>query len=110
MQRSRFSTETAALAHENTILASDVLPQGIKAPFGHAWGYLDHPAQMDAHTHPKAEVYFFFKGNGFVQVDGEKEPVAPGDVIYIPPDALHTVINEENAELLWAAFWWDEVK
>ena len=108
--KSHFNPLTATAAHENTILAAPVLPQGMPAPFDHAWGYLDKPGEMERHRHPKEEVYFFFKGTGFVFVDGEEIPVQPGDVVRIPADALHTVINRQNEELLWAALWWTEAK
>ena len=98
---------TAQKAHLNTILSAPVLPEGMKAPFDHAWGYLDQPGEMEYHKHYKEEIYFFFKGSGFVRIDGEETPVQPGDMVRIPPDAMHTVINREHAELLWAAFWWD---
>jgi hypothetical protein len=26
---------------------------------------------------------------------------------HIPPNALHSVVNETEDELVWAAFWWD---
>ena len=102
----KFDPKTASAAHEGTILASGVLPKGLKAPFDHAWGYLDKPGAMDAHRHHTEEIYLFVKGEGFVVIDGEKMPVTPGDVVHIPPDALHSVVNEKNAELLWAALWW----
>jgi mannose-6-phosphate isomerase-like protein (cupin superfamily) len=102
----KFDLRTAISAHEGTIMASNVLPEGLKAPFDNAWGYLDKPGAMDAHRHHTEEIYLFFKGDGFVVIDGEKMPVSPGDVVHIPPDTLHSVINEKNAELLWAAFWW----
>ena len=108
--KSSFNPLTATAAHENTILAAPVLPKGMPAPFDHAWGYLDKPGEMERHRHPKEEVYFFFKGNGFVFVDGEEIPVQPGDVVRIPADALHTVINRQNEELLWAALWWTETE
>ena len=101
-----FSTEKAYNAHQDTILAGPVLPEGMKAPFDHAWGYLDRPGEMEYHKHPKEEVYFFFKGEGFVRIDGTETPVAPGDVVRIPPDAMHTVINRREGALLWAALWW----
>ena len=107
MKVTRFESEKASPAHEGTILASPVLPEGMKAPIGHAWGYLAGPGEMDVHKHPTEEVYFFFRGNGAVMVDGEKRRVFPGDVVEIPPDSMHTVINESDGELLWAAFWWD---
>ena len=104
--KTTFSSENAYKAHQNTIMASPVLPEGMKAPFEHAWGYLDQPGEMEYHKHPKEEVYFFFKGEGFVRIDGIETPVAPGDVVRIPPDAMHTVINRRKGELLWAALWW----
>ena len=102
----RFNAQTARLAHEDTILASGVLPAGMNAPFDHAWGYLDKAGAMDAHRHLSEEIYLFFKGEGFVSLDGERIAVTPGDVVRVPPDALHTVINERDAPLLWAALWW----
>lgn len=104
--KTTFSTDHAYKAHQDTILAGPVLPSGMKAPFDHAWGYLDKPGEMEYHKHPKEEVYFFFKGDGFVRIDGLETPVSPGDVVRIPPDAMHTVVNRSNEELLWAALWW----
>lgn len=104
--KTTFQPHLAEKAHQNTILAGPVLPSGMKAPFDHAWGYLDKPGEMEYHRHPKEEVYFFFKGTGFVRIDGEEFSVSPGDVVRIPPDTMHTVINRQCAELLWAALWW----
>lgn len=104
--KTTFDPATAQLAHENTILAAPVMPEGLVSPFDHAWGYLDEPGEMEYHKHYKEEVYFFFKGEGFVRIDGEEFPVAPGDVVRVPPDAMHTVINRQNRQLLWAALWW----
>ena len=57
--------------------------------------------------HHKEEVYIFTKGNGYVVVDGTRYLVTTGDVAYIPPDTLHSVVNESEGELTWAAFWWE---
>ena len=59
---------------------------------------------MEPHTHHKEEVYIFTKGDGYVVVDGKRYPVGSGDVAFIPPDALHSVVNEAEGELTWAAF------
>lgn len=101
-----FDPQRGVKAHQDTILAGPVMPEGLEAPFEHAWGYLDKPGEMEYHSHHKEEVYFFFKGNGFVRIDGVETPVVPGDVVRVPPDSMHTVVNRENAELLWAALWW----
>ncbi len=103
----RFDPTKAHKAHNDTILASPVLPLGLPSPFDHAWGYLNGPGAMEPHRHHKEEVYIFTKGSGFVVVDGTRYSVNPGDVAYIPPDAFHSVVNESEGELVWAAFWWD---
>jgi len=107
VNRSRFEPATASLAHLDTILASDVLPAGMEAPFDHAWGYLAGKGSMELHAHLAAEVYFFFGGEGFVVVGDERQPVRCGDVIDIPRNVLHTVENETDSPLLWAALWWN---
>ncbi len=105
----RFDPANAQKAHGDTILAGPVLPEGLSSPFEHAWGYLNGPGAMEPHTHHREEVYIFTQGNGYVVVDEVFYPVGPGDVAYIPPDALHSVVNETEDELMWAAFWWDIV-
>ncbi len=106
---SRFDPVNAQKAHGDTILAGPVLPEGLLSPFDHAWGYLSGPGAMEEHRHHKEEVYIFTKGSGYVVVDGTRYAVGPGDVAYIPPDALHSVVNETEDEIMWAAFWWDIV-
>ena len=106
MNISRFDPKTAKRAHENTILASEVLPAGMKAPFHHAWGYLTGKGEMELHAHPTHEVYFFFEGDGIMVLGDERRAVTCGDVVDIPPDIMHTVANETDAPLLWAALWW----
>ena len=107
--KTKFSPEKAAPAHEGTILAAPVIPEGMNEPFGHAWGYLAGPGEMDRHRHNKEEVFFVFKGKGAVEIDGTEIPVEPGDVVRIPPNALHSMINREDEELLWATLWWGEI-
>ena len=104
---SRFVKETAPEGHNGTILAGKVLPEGLKAPFGDAWGYLEGASMMEAHDHPTDEVYLVVGGKGYCHVDGERFCVKPGDVVEIPPNATHTMECEEGETLLWAAFWWD---
>ena len=103
---SRFNKETAPKAHNGTILAGRVLPEGMQAPFGDAWGYLEGKSFMEEHSHPTTEIYLVFSGTGTVVVGGERAKVSCGDIIEIPPDVDHTMICDENTALLWAAFWW----
>ena len=34
------------------------------------------------------------------------DAAAPGDVIEIPPDVVHTMTCQDAGPLLWAALWW----
>jgi len=43
------------------------------------------------HTHPTHEFYFVMTGRGVMTINGEERPVAPSDLIYIPPDAIHSL-------------------
>lgn len=110
MNVSRFRAQEAGPAHNDTILAMDVLPQGVKAPFRHAWGYLSHRGEMEGHSHPTEEIYFFHRGTGTVIVGDEEHPATPGLVVEIPPDTYHTVRNDSDDELLWFALWWEPVE
>ena len=106
----RFIKETAPKAHNDTILAGRVLPEGLKAPFGDSWGYLEGKSIMEEHSHPTEEIYLVCVGKGYCHVNGERFEVKPGDVIEIPPDASHTMECEDGESILWAAFWWDPIE
>lgn len=107
MRIQSFEKDKAQPSHGGTILAAPVLPPGLAAPFGHAWGYLENHAAMESHSHPTEEIYLVVRGRGVVEVDGERREVGPGDVIEIPPNAPHTMICENSGPLLWAALWWN---
>ena len=103
----RFVKDKAYLDHDDTILADKVVPNVIKMPFDHAYGYLEGANEMELHAHPANEFYIVYSGEGFVTVGDEKCAVGPGDVIEIPPNVMHTMTGKEGGTFLWAAFWWN---
>ena len=105
----RFQKETAPKGHQDTIWAGRALPEGLKAPFGDAWGYLEGKSMMEVHAHPTDEVYFVLGGKGYCHVNGERFAVLPGDCIEIPPNAMHTMECLEGDTFLWVALWWDHI-
>jgi mannose-6-phosphate isomerase-like protein (cupin superfamily) len=42
------------------------------------------------HTHPTHEYYYITAGRGIIVCDGEEREVGPGDLVYIPPDKVHS--------------------
>ncbi len=109
MNTSRFDLAASIAAHQGTIRAMDVLPAGVKAPFRHAWGYLAGRGEMERHSHPAEEVYFFHRGQGVVVVGAEERAIGAGEWVEIPPGVIHTVRNDSDGELLWFALWWPPV-
>jgi quercetin dioxygenase-like cupin family protein len=43
------------------------------------------------HTHPTHEFYYVTSGRGVMTIEGEDAEVSQGDLIYIPPNAVHTL-------------------
>ncbi|MHB9032079.1 MAG: cupin domain-containing protein [Anaerolineae bacterium] len=106
MQITRFSKEQAQPAHNGTILAMPVLPPGLKAPFNHAWGYVETGGSIEGHAHPADEIYFIYRGTGIITVGSEEQAVSEGDLIAIPSNAFHALRNTGAGHLQWFALWW----
>ena len=47
--------------------------------------------RVDPHSHPTHEFYFVMTGHGVMTVDGEDREIGPGDLVYIPPDLVHSL-------------------
>lgn len=109
--KKKFNPATAKKAHEGTILASGVVPEGLKAPFEHAYGYLLNEQTMAGHAHETDEIYIVLEGTGYVTVGGKNRKVSAGDVVAIPPNVWHTMMCTEadEAPFLWAALWWPHI-
>ncbi len=45
------------------------------------------------HSHPYEHENFVVEGNGKVLIDGTWHPLAPGDVVFVPPNADHEYAN-----------------
>ena len=43
------------------------------------------------HTHPTHEFYFVMTGAGVMIIDSEERDISVGDLVYIPPDAVHSL-------------------
>lgn len=109
MNIKRFEKSNSEQAHNGTILGSGVIPDGMKAPFKHFYGYLETKGTMEGHSHPTDEIYIVLEGEGVVVIGEETAPVRAGDVVEVPAGIWHTMKNESHAPLLWAALWWDVI-
>jgi len=47
--------------------------------------------QVFPHSHPTHEFYYVTNGRGIMTIDGEERPISQGDLVYIPPDKVHSL-------------------
>jgi uncharacterized cupin superfamily protein len=52
------------------------------------------------HSHDEEETFLIMSGKGVITVDGEREAVEAGDVIYLPRGSTHTLVNASTEERL----------
>ena len=46
---------------------------------------------VDPHSHPTHEFYYVMNGKGVMTIDGEDRDISQGDLVYIPPDKVHSL-------------------
>ncbi len=46
---------------------------------------------VDPHHHPTHEFYYVTSGRGIMTIDGEEHEVVQGDLVHIPPEAIHSL-------------------
>jgi len=47
--------------------------------------------QVFPHSHPTHEFYYVLSGRGIMTIDGETAEISQGDLVYIPPDKVHSL-------------------
>jgi len=58
-------------------------------------------ARQKPHSHAPEQIYVILEGRGRMQVDSEFSEVDPGELIYIPPDAVHSIENRGLGKLIY---------
>ena len=46
---------------------------------------------VDPHSHPTHEFYYILAGRGVMKIADEEREVGQGDLVYIPPDVVHSL-------------------
>lgn len=53
------------------------------------------------HALKTSEVYYILSGTGDMHINGESQPVNPGDAVYIPPHAKQYIRNSGDEPLVF---------
>ncbi len=69
----------------------------------HLWlgtSSVDPGFASNAHAHAdQEEVFYCVSGQGRIKVDDEEAPLEPGATVYVPPQAVHQLINDGDEVL-----------
>jgi methionyl-tRNA synthetase len=78
-----------------------------RTPFGSSLAIVEPGGRTMLHSHDPAETFIICRGAGTISVDQQSEPVAPGDVIYLPPGCMHDLRNDSPTdELVFVSVFW----
>ena len=92
--------ETTYRAHGGGI-AQMILDQRTLKEIGFlAIGRLAPGKELEAHIDPMEEIYFVLNGSGEMRVDDESKTVGPGDAVWIPTGARHSLLNSGQEECI----------
>lgn len=60
-------------------------------------------APFRLHRHAQAETYYILSGHGIISFDGAEQPLAPGDAVFIPGNAMHAArcVGAEPLRILY---------
>ena len=47
--------------------------------------------EVNPHSHPTHEFYYVTAGRGIMVIEGEEREIGQGDLVHIPPDAVHSL-------------------
>jgi len=68
------------------------------------WVDVPPGAEQRAHSHEDAEqVYVIVRGHGRMQVAGDVQEVAEGDLVFIPPGTAHGIRNDGSETLVYVS-------
>jgi quercetin dioxygenase-like cupin family protein len=62
--------------------------------------------EVDPHAHPTHEFYYVTSGRGLMRIGDEEHEIVQGDLVHIPPDAVHSlrpVSDHAPSHCFWCA-------
>lgn len=101
----KLESRAEIIAADGTILREILRPEGADVAVRYSLAHARLAANQVSKQHRlgSSEVYYILAGAGTMQIDGERQEVAPGDCIYIFPH-LRSSISRTRAEAIWSFF------
>lgn len=90
--------ETTYIAHGGAV-AQMILDRRILQEIGFlAMATLSSGRTIEAHVDSMEEIYFVVSGHGQMRVDDDSRDVGPGDAVWIPTGARHSLHNSGDKD------------
>ena len=83
----------AYIAHGGGVAAMLLDNQVLQGILFLAFGVIGAGRTIESHQDPYEEIYFVLGGEGLMTVDEEQRQVKPGDAIWVPQGAAHSLSN-----------------
>lgn len=81
----------------------------LATPFRGAWCVLRPGDVTDTHSHREQELFVAMEGRAEVVVGGTVHKIEAGDLMLLPADTEHHVVNPHDTDFSYYAIWWDRV-
>lgn len=80
---------------------------GMNAPFRGAWCVVRPGDVSEAHAHGEREIMIAMAGRGVVVSDEGRLDFNAGDIVFMPAEITHSVVNEYGEDFSYYSIWWD---
>lgn len=99
----RLSEIESIVAGDETILKEVINPSNSSTNINYSLAHATvKPGQQTLpHTLNSSEAYYLLAGMGEVNINGEKQKLNAGELVYIPPKAVQSIKNIGNTDLIF---------
>jgi mannose-6-phosphate isomerase-like protein (cupin superfamily) len=87
-------------------LVSHILLEEGDAPGGElsvTWVNVEPGGRQVPHSHGPQQIYVITRGSGRMKVGGEERDVAEGQMVFIPPNTEHGIVNTGDGTLTYVS-------
>ena len=96
------------LKQDNGLIAQRLMPwPELNAPFEGSWCVVPPGAESGAHGHHEHEIWVAMTGSAEIVSEGRRASFVAGDVVRLPPNRVHQVVNSGDDDFEMYAVWWD---
>ncbi len=91
------------IAGDNTILRQILHPDktGLSHRYSLAHATIKSGMSSQPHKLKSSEVYYILEGEGVMHIDDESDNVHPGQLVFIPPNAVQYIQNTGKTDLVF---------